>query len=158
MKLVLLLAIVSFTAQAAAFESFDVETKKVTQNIGCIKPKFNSASPGWGKLYSCIGGKEEAVKFFINKESEITNKVRNVKFLWNDYTKNTGYGIHADATIANAWAASVATMYAPLKVEKVLKVFKSKKNTIIESENYILKYSYSVGPAIDERMFVITKK
>ena len=158
MKLVLLLAIAFFTTQTIAFESFDAESNKVTQNIGCIKPKFNGASPGWGRLYSCIGGKEETVKIFTNEESDIKNKVKNVKFLWNDYTKNIGYGIHADAAIAKAWAASVATMYAPLQVEKVLKVFKSKKSTIIESENYILKYTYSVGPAIDERMFVITKK
>lgn len=145
------------STNSIAFNDFDSESKKVTKNIGCIKPKIMAGSSNWGKLYTCITGSAETVKFFIN-ETPGTNKVKNVKFMWNDWSKDTGYGIHADSKMAKAWAATLATMYAPLQVEAVINAFKSNKSRVIKSDDYILEYTFTRGPAIDERLIVVTKK
>ena len=119
---------------------------------------MNQASGGLGALYSCIGGKAETVKFFVNEMPNSGGRVKNVKFLWNDYTKNVGEGTHADAAIAKQWAGHLADMYAPTHKAQVMKVFLGNKNAVVESATHVLTYTYSKGPAADERMFVVTKK
>ena len=112
---------------------------------------------GLGALYSCIGGNAQTVKFFINEQPG-TGKVRSVKFLWNDFTKDIGYGVHADAAMAADWAEHLAAMYAPTEKAKVQDVFRGNKDAVIETTAYVLRYTYHKGPAADERMFVVTQK
>lgn len=141
-----------------SFVSFSTERTKVSSYLACAKPRINQASGDLGALYSCIGGKAETVKFFVNEMPNSGGRVKNVKFLWNDYTKNIGEGIHADVAIAKQWAGHLADMYAPRQKAQVLKVFLGNKNAVVESATHVLTYTYSKGPAVDERMFVVTKK
>lgn len=153
----LVLLSISFCANAYGFDSFNNESSRVTKEINCAKPKINSASGSWGALYSCIGGIGQTVKFFINEKPK-TGQVRNIKFLWNDWTKEIGQGIHTDSKIAKSWVSSLATMFAPKQAKEITNTFFGKVNKTIESEHYLLKFTYHVGPAIDERMYIITKK
>jgi len=141
-----------------SFVSFTTERTKVSSYLACAKPRMNQASGDLGALYSCIGGKAETVKFFINEMPNSGGRVKNIKFLWNDYTKNVGEGIHADSAIAKQWAGHLADMYAPAHKEQVLKVFLGNKNAVVQSATHVLTYTYSKGPAADERMFVVIKK
>lgn len=141
-----------------SFVSFNTESKKVSAYLACTKPRMNQGSGSLGALYSCVGGKAETVKLFINEMPSSGGRVKNIKFLWNDYTKNVGEGIHADSVIAKLWAGHLADMYAPADKEQVLKVFLGNKNSVIQSATHVLTYTYSKGPTADERMFVITKK
>lgn len=141
-----------------SFASFVTEQTKVSSYLACAKPRIIQASGDLGALYSCIGGRAETVKFFVNEMPNSGGRVKNIKFLWNDYTKNVGNGIHADAAIAKQWAGYLADMYAPTHKGQVMKVFLGNKNAIVESATHLLTYTYSKGPAADERMFVVTKK
>ena len=141
-----------------SFVSFSTERTKVSAYLACPKPKLNQASGNLGALYSCIGGKAETVKFFVNELPNSSGRVKNVKFLWNDYTKNTGEGIHADAGVARQWAGLLAEMYAPNQKPQILKAFVGNADKVIESPTHVLTYTYRRGPAIDERMYVVTKK
>lgn len=141
-----------------SFKSFTIERQKASSYLACAKPKINQASGNLGALYGCTGGKAETVKFFVNELANSGGQVKNVKFLWNDYTKNVGEGIHADAPLAKQWAGHLADMYAPSQKAQVVRVFFANKNTVIESSTHVLTYTYSKGPAADERMFVVTKK
>lgn len=141
-----------------SFVSFTTERTKVSAYLACPKARMNQASGDLGALYSCIGGKAETVKLFVNEMPNSGGRVKNVKLLWNDYTKNVGEGTHADAAIAKQWAGHLADMYAPTHKAQVMKVFLGNKNAVIESATHVLTYTYSKGPAADERMFVVTKK
>jgi hypothetical protein len=141
-----------------SFVSFTIERTKISAYIACPKARINQASGNLGSLYSCIGGKAETVKFFANEMPNSGGRVKNVKLLWNDFTKNVGEGTHADAAIAKQWAGHLADMYAPTHKTQVMKVFLGNKNAVVESATHVLTYSYSKGSAADERMFVVTKK
>lgn len=141
-----------------SFVSFTTERTKISSYLACAKSRINQASGGLGALYSCIGGNAETVKFFVNEMPNSGGRVKNVKFLWNDYTKNIGEGIHADAATAKQWAGRLADMYAPKHKAQVLKVFLGNQNAVVESATHVLTYTYSKGPAADERMFIVTKK
>lgn len=142
---------------ASAFQSFRDESNNVTQKIDCPKPKVTAGTKDWGALYSCIGGFGETVKFFINEEAG-TGKVKNVKFMWNNWTKNIGEGIHTDKAIAKVWVSIMATIYAPEKTEEVINTFFSSINKTVESSTHILIYTHHVGPAINEHLFTVTTK
>lgn len=140
-----------------AFDKFKPESDKVTHEIKCTNPKITPGSGSWGALYGCVGGLAETVKFFINEDPQ-NGHVKNVKFMWNDWTRNGGYGLHADKALARAWVAVLGTLYAPRKVDQVLEVFFDDSDTVIEGEGHLLKYTYNSGAGIDERMFVVVEK
>ena len=133
------------------------ESSKVTNLVSCKYKKITPASDGWGALYSCIGGRAETVKLFINEEAG-TGRVKNIKFMWNEWTKDAGYGKKADSGTAKEWVSKLAKTYARNKQDEVVSAFYSKANKAIIDGKYVLKYSYHVGPAIDERMIIITTK
>lgn len=159
MKRFILIFTLTFASyQALAFDSFSNESSKITKLLKCEKPKTSPAvDSGWGALYSCIGGNAETVKFFINEEAG-TGKVKNIKFMWNDWTKDKGYGKHTDSKTAKKWIKILAATYAPKKQKEIISTFFSKADKEINDGNYSLKYSYHVGPAIDERIIIITLK
>lgn len=142
---------------AIAFQNFYEEADKISINIGCLNPVYIGGSGSRPMLYKCEGGKAGVVSVYINSEAD-RQSVKNIKFIWNDWTKDAGYGLHADASIATAWAAALANIYAPLQVEEVLNAFASKKTRIISNGEFELEYTYRQGPAMDERMIVITSK
>jgi hypothetical protein len=137
--------------------SFQAEANRVTKALSCPRPKITSASPGFGALYGCIVGKAETVKFFIN-EAEGTSQVKNAKLMWNDWFVDIGYGIHADKKEAQAFVKTFAKLYAPDMEKKLTSIFFSNTNTTMEVGDYQIVYTYSRGPQIDERLFVLTPK
>jgi hypothetical protein len=78
--------------------------------------------------------------------------------MWNDWSKDAGYGVHTDKAIADAWSATIATRYAPEQVEEVVSVLHGNADKTIENDNFVLAYTFSKGPAIDERLITITAK
>ncbi|KFL26811.1 hypothetical protein JP75_25485, partial [Devosia riboflavina] len=92
----------------------------------------------------------------INEDGD--GGVENVKVMWNDWTRDTGYGTHTDQAQAFAWLSALATRYAPQKVDAVLNAFASNSDVSIEGPAHILRYTYWKGPAIDERLVTITAK
>lgn len=154
MRFLLATVAVFITSPAAAFDSFSNETKLIGDLIKCPSARISS-DPGLPDLWSCILPGAEVVKVFVN--SDESGGVANVKFMWNDWTRDTGYGIHTDEDIARAWLSAISTHYAPKQVEEVLEAFSSSSDITIVSERYILTYTYYKGPAIDERLFIITK-
>lgn len=157
MKVFIFLMLNTLSMNSFAFQSFQEEAKKSVLEIGCLKVKITPPSNSWGVLLSCIGGKSDTVKFFIN-ETPGSGKVKNTKLLWNDWTKDTGKGIHTDKATAKAWATSIAAMYAPNKTEEVVNAFFSTKDQKIESESYVMKYSFNIGPAINEHLLEINTR
>ena len=141
--------------------SFQAEADRATKALSCPRPKITPASSGLGALYSCIVGcivgTAETVKFFIN-EAEGTGHVKNVKLMWNDWFVDTGYGMHADKKEAQAFLKAFAKLYAPAMEKKLTSVFFANSNTTVEVGDYHIAYTYSRGPKIDERLFVLTPK
>ncbi|WP_273793487.1 hypothetical protein [Brucella anthropi] len=142
-------------AAALSFESFEKESVAVGDLIKCPKERMTK-TPGFPDLWGCIWPGAEVVKVFINEDG--SGGVKNVKVMWNDWTRDVGYGVHTDAEMARAWLAALATRYAPEAVEDVLLTFDSASNKTIESDTHRLVYTYEKGPAIDERLFTISAK
>ena len=96
------------------------------------------------------------LKLFVNDTG--AGEVENVKLMWNDWSKNVGYGIHVDSGSANTWATAVATRYAPEQADDILAAFQGSSDVVITNSDFTIKYSYFHGPAIDERLLTITEK
>ncbi len=139
---------------AADFSSFDAETKTVSDTIKCPRPKLTKTS-GLPDLWGCIFPGAEVMKVFVNAAGS-GRGVENVKIMWNDWTRDTGYGVHTDKAIAEAWVTALTTRYAPTKVQEVLTAFRGTSTTTIKGDGVTLKYTYFKGPAIDERLITIT--
>src|SRR5690606_7187967 len=157
MKIVVFLVCVFCATSSFAFDNFNAESKRITESVKCQKPKITPGNESWGALYGCIGGASETVKIFINEQVG-SGQVENVKFMWNDWTRDGGYGVHADKALAKAWVSVFGTLYAPQKVDQVINTFFGTKDSTIEGESYVLKFTYRSGPGIDERLFVVVRK
>lgn len=142
---------------SAEFKSFYGESDRATSELRCKKSKVTPASNGWGALYSCIQGKAETVKWFIN-EIPGSNKVKNIKFLWNDWFKDMGYGIHSDKHEAQNALNVLITLYAPQKNEEINNAFWGNKDETIVTDSFVIEYTYYRGYEIDERMIVVSRK
>lgn len=139
--------------------SFQSEADRATKALSCPRPKISPANSGLGlgALYGCIVGTAETVKFFIN-EAEGTGQVENAKLMWNDWFIDVGYGIHADKKEAQVFVKAFAKLYAPNMDKKLTSIFFSNSNMTVEVGDYQIVYTYSRGPKIDERLFVLTPK
>lgn len=144
----------STTAIAADFSSFRAETEAVSNTIQCPRPKVTKTS-GMPDLWGCILPGAEVVKVFVNA-ADSGGGVKNVKIMWNDWTRDTGYGVHTDKAMAEAWVAALTTRYAPTQVQEVLTAFRGTSTVTIKGEGVSLKYTYFKGPAIDERLITVT--
>lgn len=140
-----------------AFEGFNSESAAIDAAVTCHAENLTEGGGPWGDLFACLGGVHETVKVFVNEEPG-TGRVENVKIMWNDYTRDVGQGVHTGASIARAWVAALAVRYAPRQVEAVTNAFFSNRNRIITSQRYRIEYTHSEGPAIDERLLVVTAR
>ncbi len=148
----------NLNTKQSSINSFYKEYKLVSRKINCPNPKVIKSTANWeGDLFSCVSGKAETVKLYIN-EKPSGNEVKNIKLMWNDWTKNMGYGVHTDKGLAANWVAKIADLYAPQKASEVKRMFLNRSNKTITSNNYQLKYTHDVGPAINEHLLVITAK
>lgn len=144
----------AFPALAADFNNFDAEARAVLDMIKCPTPKVTK-TPGLPDLWGCIYPGAEVMKVFVNA-AENGGGVENVKIMWNDWTRDTGYGVHTDKAIAEAWVAALATRYAPARVEEVLTAFRGTSTATITGDGVTLTFTYFKGPAIDERLIIVT--
>lgn len=142
-------------ADRAVVTPFQKEVERSKTVLSCKSTKITPGSSGWGALFGCIGGEAETVKFFINEEPE-TGRVSTTKFLWNDWFKDRGYGLHADAKDADKMIHDLVKLYPSDHDKALLKAFKGKKNFTVEGNGYRFEYTFDRGPAIDERMIVVT--
>lgn len=149
--------LISSCVFGAGFQSFSSESNRASKALNCGNSKVTPASHGWGALYGCIQGNAQTVKWFINEKPN-TGQVENIKFMWNDWFKDFGDGLHADKIEAQNALKVLIKLYAPQKGKEIEQIFWGNINKTIESDDFILKYTYSRGPAIDERMIVITPK
>lgn len=155
-KHIVALSAIALTASPAlAFDSFQGESAKISNEIGCRTGKV-SKETGLPDLWSCILPGAEVLKVFINEDG--SGGVKNVKIMWNDWTRDTGYGLHTDREVAMAWVSALSTIYAPESVDKVMDAFSGSRDIKIDGNGYSLSYTYFRGPAIDERLITITKE
>lgn len=155
MKIIRIAVTAAFIANPAlAFDSFNDEISKVSHEIKCNTGKVSKES-GLPDLWGCILPGAEVLKVFINEDG--SGGVKNVKIMWNDWTRDTGYGVHTDREIAMAWVSAISTIYAPESVEEVMKAFSGDSDVRISGDGYSMSYTYFRGPAIDERLITITK-
>ncbi|MFZ4504673.1 MAG: toxin-antitoxin system YwqK family antitoxin [Methylovulum sp.] len=142
------------------FSSFRTEAETVRNSLGCPKSvdadTVNGGSLYGGDLYGCILGAMQTVKWFINENSN--KEVHNVKFLWNDWFKDVGFGVHSDKEEAQKALKVLIKLYAPEKSKEVDSAFFGNTSKTITSAKFVLEYTYDRGPAIDERMIVVTER
>lgn len=156
MKFIQIAVAATFAATPAlAFDSFNDEIYRVSHEIKCNSGKISKES-GLPDLWGCILPGAEVLKVFINEDG--SGGVENVKIMWNDWTRDTGYGLHTDREVAMAWVSALSTIYAPESVDKVMDAFSGNRDIKIDGNGYSLSYTYFRGPAIDERLITITKE
>ncbi|MEY3880413.1 MAG: hypothetical protein RIQ94_1209 [Pseudomonadota bacterium] len=142
------------------FGSFRAEAEVAKNKLECPNSVDADITPalydGAGALYGCIQGKMETVKWFIN-EIPKSNRVRNIKFLWNDWFTDMGYGLHSDKLEAQKALNVLIKLYAPEKEKELNNSFFENSDKTITATKFTLKYTYDHGSAIDERMIVVTE-
>ncbi|WP_143476450.1 hypothetical protein [Pseudacidovorax sp. RU35E] len=141
-------------ANPPQFEKFASDINKV---LSCNYTKTAPPNQLGGTLYMCIAGKAETAKVFMHK-NEKTGKVLNLKIMWNDWFKDTGYGIHPDKIEATGFVDLLGNRLTPNHTAQMLKVFEGKAPATFSTEGWDVKYTYERGRAIDERLFVFTPK
>lgn len=143
----------SAPALAADFQSFNAETTAVSDTINCPQPKVTKTS-GMPDIWGCILPGAEVLKVFVNAAD--SGGVENIKIMWNDWTRDTGYGVHTDKAMAEAWVTALATRYASTQVQEVLTAFRGTTAVTIKGDGVSLEFTYYKGPAIDERLITVT--
>ncbi len=141
-------------ADAPHFQNFASDLNNV---LSCKYTKTTPPDELGGTLYMCIAGKAETAKVFVNKD-EKTGKVLNLKIMWNDWFKDAGFGIHPDKKEAIGFINVVSQRLSPTTTAQMLKAIEGKATATFSSEGWNVKYTYNRGPAIDERLFVLTPK
>ncbi len=124
---VIMLSLLTDVANAQdGFDSFHAEAETAKNKLECPNSVDSDITPasfdGDGSLYGCIQGKMETVKWFIN-EIPNSNRVSNVKFMWNDWFKDMGYGLHPDKQEAQKALKVLIKLYAPEKAKELNKTF-----------------------------------
>lgn len=139
------------------FESFVTETDALADLVKCPEGSAKvNVTAGLPDLWGCVLPGAEVVKIFVNERDE--DQVENVKLMWNDWTRDAGYGLHTDKAMAEAWLAALATRYAPEQVDAVLSAFGGEEEVRIDSGAFLITYRFDQGPAIAERLVTITEK
>ncbi|QJT07795.1 hypothetical protein [Oceanidesulfovibrio marinus] len=134
------------------------EVQRAKAVLTCRNEKIfpPSQSVPWG-MWGCVTGAKETVKFFINSDRK-AKVVTKVKYLWNDWIRNVGEGLHSDKREARQFVKSFADLYAPDKKQEIVDAFFGDVDVTFENEKYTIKYTYEVGPGIAEHMYVLTPK
>lgn len=145
------------TVRTKRFLSFRNEAERATNSLSCPTPKITPGDSDFGALYGCIVGVGETVKFFIN-EQRGTDKIRNVKFMWNDWYKDIGYGLHVDREKAKEFVEALGELYSPKIKYNLVDIFFENDSKILESDSFRFEYRFTRGPAIEERLIIVTEK
>lgn len=151
LSLLLFFFIFNINAFGQGFLSFSEECDKISGQAKCRKSKFISAA----QMYYCAQGKTETVNWYINGIKG-TDRVENIKLMWNDWHKDFGYGIHAEKEEAFESLEILINLYASNKSKEIKDAFCGNKNITIKTKSFMIKYTFSRGPGIDERLITIT--
>lgn len=146
-----------FAAVHAASLNFTAEASRATAALSCPAPKTLAASPPLGALYSCILGRAQTVKWFIN-EAHGTGQVLNVKLMWNDWFKDIGDGLHADKAEMHSAVRAFAVLYAPKHEQRLQALVAGSVAGKVETGEAVISYTYRRGPMIDERLLTLIPK
>lgn len=76
--------------------------------------------------------------------------------MWNDWTRDTGYGVHTDKGLAEEVLLKVAAFYAPESADEILEAYRGMSTAEFAGPGHRLIYTYDSGPAIHERLLTIT--
>lgn len=139
-------------------DDFMTEAKRITELVDCKSSKIMPASKYGNALYSCITGKEDTVKIFINADDSQTG-IKNIKFMWNEYTTNKIPGIASgvDRNTAAEWLEKISSRYFPNENSTIINTFfNSSENSKFSTGTHSINFSYFKGPSIDERLITIT--
>lgn len=138
----------------AEFKTFHEEVERAETSIKFGQSKITPASDGWGALFGNICGRAETVKFFINEEPK-TGGTKSVKFIWNDWFLDRGYGVHPDKKEAKVILGILSRLYVPELESQLDRVFFEDRDQLFESNGFSILYTYHRGPAIDERVILV---
>ena len=139
--------------------SFSAEVARAKSAFHCTESVVSPAlkADGLGAMYRCIGGKAQTVKLFIN-EHVSTGNVESIKLIWNDWTRDTGYGTHSDKKEAQSFVTAFAKLYTGNRDKELNTIFFNNNNKTIPSQKSEIRYTYQHGAQIDERMLVLVPK
>lgn len=154
--IVVLSSVVGAGAEVVRFEPFRQEVAALERAASC-RGKLTPAGDGLGALYGCIKGRAQTAKLFVN-ERVGTGQVGNVKVMWNDWFQDRGSGVHADRAEAAELVAAVLSRYAPRTRVRIADAFFANVGVTFNDGAFAFTYTYRRGPAIDERLLVITQK
>jgi hypothetical protein len=163
MKLTFTIAIFLFISShaLAAAPNFELETSRLTKAIGCKNPKIQ---PGYtipkAPLYICMVSDRDYLETFVNDDG--SGNVKNIKLVWDDRTKARPPAtppVHARKTEAKAMLDAILKLYAPDARPLILNAFFNlKKSASFDSAKFRIEFTYSKGPAIDERQLILNPK
>jgi hypothetical protein len=139
------------------FATFREECRLLRKRVSCRNTTVLPADRDYGALFSCIEGVGKTVKLFVNEEKG-TGRVRNIKLIWNDWRKDMGEGVHTDRAEAFRVLKGISSIYAPGERDALEAAFSGNINRTIITERFSIRYTFQRGPAIDERMVVITER
>lgn len=138
-------------APAAFPLSFEEEAKRLAAAAGCHEGSVAQPIGRFGRVYSCILGDGQTVKLFVN-EAAGTGRPADVVLIWNDWTKDAGFGLHADADLAFQSLAAIGTLYAPAYKPLLLDAFTDAVDRVVEAGDYRIEFTVHRGPEIMERV------
>lgn len=101
-----------------------------------------------------MAGDQQTAKVFVNEQGS-TGTIKDITVMWNDWTEGT---IHADKKDALVMLGMVVGKYVPEKKKEIINLFAKKKGKKLETENFHIEYTFTKGPAIDERLITLTPK
>lgn len=137
------------------FGTFNAEAARATAALSCHSPKITPAQFGDGALYGCIQGTAETAKYWINEDGANPGQVENVKVMWNNWTDDRGWGVHADRAEAEQMVRATAKLYAPELEEQLVAAYFDRSAKSWATKDFEIDYRWTAGPAIDEHLLTI---
>ena len=144
------------SAPDSAHYLFGEEVKALAKVTGCSgMERTTAASGGFGPLAGCIEGGAQTAKLFVNGAPD-SSEVENVKVMWNDWFKDTGYGLHPDRGEAEWLLESVVNRYFPARLDEVKEAFFSRRVLNEDHEEFRIAVTHDKGSAIEEHLLTVT--
>ena len=122
--------------------NFDYVTKKITGTLNCRESSI------FGNIYGCILGNRETVRVFAERHPRERNQVLNIRFVWEDYHRDVGVPLHADARAAKRALSKLTNILTPQNKDFVLKLLKKGEGKWSRSS---IQISVDKGPTAHTR-------
>lgn len=130
-------------------------TDRFQSDLGCGKVTKAMPEIGMpGRLWSCVLGTAETAKLFVNEKPG--GGIQNIKAMWNDWTREGGFGLHADKAEFHRILLAVSRVYPSLELSEMVALAEGDRAATLRSGSGVTStYTMTAGPKIDERLFVI---